>query len=395
MDITVPISGVPSKMMPFHVVSKLVMPAINTTPLKGLVSPFAKRSPLALMFAAAKQGAVINWGFTPDADEENVASGFAPYSDAIDTKKYAVGSITLDKIKWKSEDRFQDFQTIASPAEDPDGVILELAMRKYATRFVREVLEVFTFGGVGVQGRFTVGLNGSKPVAGRLFYGATDLGVYTPYAPNNGNDLKAQIEADLGAATAKFTPELFRKINDEAVSKNHQYPLYPVKKFMGGGMFSEEQKFYCLAGTYPLQGLRINPDFKLEHYTNPHTWPDQASPIVSDRSVTTIGSIEIIKCSEMDTLTSFIVNGHTYDISIVMGGDALRMCQSSLENGMKIVNDTDAFRIEHEERFSSLYSYFRGYKVPRYYNLQTKAYNDGSDPEGLAEAGVIYIVTKR
>lgn len=402
MDITQPLSGVPSGLLPFKVLNQVLFQAINNTPFKGLVGSDPYSSPIVLEYAAKGMGGKIDWGMTPDFSDSNVASGYDPYSSAIDAKQYAVESITLDKIKWSAQDKFQDYQRIATPLTDPNEVILELAQRKFEKRFVREVLQALTFGGQGVVPHFKEGTSNSKPVVGRLVYGDLPAGGLNPYEPVAGNDLKAQVATNAGGATfgignvgSVLTTRLFRALNTMANSISPQNPLFPAY-IIKGKAFSEVRKFWGFFSPEALDYF-INNDvpFNQAQYNRGVVLPGQANPMVSDRHVCEVGSLNIVKCPEMSVYSSFTVGANTYDIGFVMGADALRICQSNLESGIKIQSNIGTFLAEREEAVTSLYSYFRGYKVPAYYNKATKLYNDGTDPLGLPENGLIYVITKR
>lgn len=404
MDITQPLSGVPSGLLPFKVLNQVLFQAINNTPFKGLVGSDPYSSPIVLEYAAKGMGGKIDWGMTPDFNDENVASGYDPYSSAIDTKKYAVESITLDKIKWSAQDKFQDYQRIATPLTDPNEVILELAQRKFEKRFVREVLQALTFGGQGVVPHFQVGIDNSKPVVGRLVYGdAAAGGAAQKYAPNGGNDLQSQIDSVYNAngsggirdTGGVLSTRLFRALNTIANSISPQNPLFPAY-IIKGKAFSEVRKFWGFFSPEALDPF-INNDvpFNASQYNRGVVLPGQANPMVSDRHVCEVGSLNIVKCPEMSVYSSFTTGNGTYDIGFIMGADALRICQSNLETGIKIQSNIGTFLAEREEAVTSLYSYFRGYKVPAYYNKATGLYNDGTDPLGLPENGLIYVITKR
>ena len=403
MDITQPLSGVPAPLLPFKVLNRVLFAAINNTPFKGLVGSDPESSPIIFEYAAKGMGGKIDWGMTPDFNDENVASGYDPYSNAVDSKKYAACSITLDKIKWSSQDKFQDYQRIATPLTDPNQVILELSQRKFEKRFIREVLQAMTFGGKGVVPRFRVGVNGSKPVSGRLVYGDNPGVGANNYAPNNGNDLKTQVHTNYNAdgsggirnVGSVLTTRLFRSLSTFANAISPQNPLNPAY-IIREKKFSEIRKFWGFFSPEAVDYFVNNDeDFKQQQLGRGVQLPGQANPMVSDRHVCDVGSISVIKCVEMSSYTSFTADGNTYDIGCIMGADALRICQSSLDEGLKVMTNIGTYLAEREEAVTSLYSYFRGYKVPRYFNKATQVYNDGTDPEGIPESGLIYVVTKR
>lgn len=65
-------------------------------------------------------------------------------------------------------------------------MLLQLARRKYAQRFILEVIRAITSGTKGVDGRYDYAVNGQGPVVGRAFYGTQDDGTVNPYVAVGG-----------------------------------------------------------------------------------------------------------------------------------------------------------------------------------------------------------------
>lgn len=399
MDITQPISGVPALALPYEVLKPVAFGALNITDFKHLFGSDTETSPLILEFAKPGKS-TTDWTFSPDFDATNVATGYQPYVTAIDRKQYAVERNSIDKIKWSEVDRYQDFQMVASPVEAPETVLLKLAYRKYAKRWPLEIIGALTTGSPGIPGRYTIGLNGSMPVAGRCYFGYTTAGVATPYVPAGGADFRTTVDTiinGVGANASVMSVQFVRDMHDVVVSLVGQAPLKPIRKFVGNN-FEDRQIFPWFMSAYQVAQLKKDADFKIQNFERGILIPGQANPTQSSNRVAQIEDFEIIRCRELDQYTTFTINGRTYDWGFIMGADALRIMQKDGGDGLQIKTNLGMFESEKDEAVTNLFSYWRGYKCPAYWNKLTGALNSTGTDNAVtlyAENGIIHIITAR
>jgi len=402
MDRNTPLSGVPVGLLPFHVLARVMMEAVNDTPFKSLIGTDPYTSPIVLRLKPLGEGFVDSWGATRDMNPENVAVDLEPYSTAVESKKYAQESCTISKFKWENLEKFPDLQRIGTPLESAVPLLLQLARRKYAQRFVYEVIKAMTTGGRGIEGRYDYTQNGQGPLVGRAMYGTQDDGTYNPYVAVAGNaTFPATVHGVLNGVTANLSVKAIRRLQNMAIAKLPQPALHPAAIMKENGKFSEVRKFYLFATPESIEWMQNNDtDFKSQQLERGVDLARQANPMIADRLAATTSSIDVISCPELKQYAAFDQNGLNpsgpYHMNLLLGCDALRMTQSTLDNGLQIMMNQGSFQAEEDEAVKVLYSYFKGYKCPAYFNYATGAYagDAGVNKWNLAESGVIQFITK-
>jgi hypothetical protein len=401
MDINAPLSGVPSALLPFKVLSPIMMEAVNDTPFASLVGTDPHTSPFVLRFKNAGEGFVDRWGATRDMNPENIAVDLEAYSTAIESKKYAQESVNISKFKWENLERFPDLQKVGTPIEAAIPLLLQLARRKYAQRFILEVIRAMTSGTKGVDGRYDYTANGQGPIVGRAFYGTTDLGVVTPYvAVGGGATFPATVHGVLNAITANLSVKALRGLYNAAIKRTPQPALYPAS-YLKEGKFSEQRKYYLFATPESIEWMQNNDeDFKKQQLERGIDLARQANPMQGDRIAAVTSGITVISTPELTEYAAFDENGLNpagpYHHNLLVGCDAVRITQSTTESGLKIMMNQGSFQAEEDEAVKVLYSYMKGYKCPAYFNKAAGTYagDPGVNKWTLAESGVIHFITK-
>lgn len=401
MDINQPISGIPSSLLPFNVLADVFMEAINDTPFAGLVGTDPYTSPIVLKFSEAGK-AEYRWSATPRMNPEVIATDFEAYSTAVEQKELAENRVSLSKFKWEHLERFPDLQRLASPVgrETVAKILLPLARQKYAERFVYEVIKSVTFGSKGISGRYDITANGSMPLAGRCLYGTTNAGAFTAYSAANNATFPGRVHAQLNGITANLSVKAVRKLADMAIRRTPQPALHPAKIIKGDG-FSERRSFYLFVSPESAEWLQnSDDDFKKQNFERGVELARQANPMLGDRIAAVIGDVTVIKTPELTEYAAFDQNSLNsagpYHHGFLVGCDALRLFQSAEFDGMQIRSNEGSFAAEEDEAIKVLYSYFRGWHTPAYFNKVTGAMagQAGVAASSLAESGIIHFITK-